>query len=332
MVTGTFILHQGQNNLIKALFRHYYSNSKLDLPNDMELREFALQPFGLDTYIRHLSFHSEEELRQYITNVNVPLHLFYSSARYQLPNAKNMEEKGWMGSDLLFDIDSDHICSLRSIRFCPICGNQVSGEKCDRDNVEALEYIEMTNECISKGLEEARKLVEILENDFGLKPKVYFSGNRGFHVQVDCYGDCALLDSDDRKEIVDYITGYGVPNYPNADSNSPGWVGRKNRGIKGVMIDEQVTIDTKRLVRIPNSLHGKSGLIVKELDSLDNFSLDESLSPFDGYVAFLPYLNIETEALGRRIKLNRGTPIRIEASIGVYLHLKNLGEVKAYVR
>ncbi|TRM85623.1 hypothetical protein DJ521_07500, partial [Sulfolobus sp. E3] len=116
-------------------------------------------------------------------------------ARYQLPSAKNMDEKGWMGSDLLFDIDADHLCNLRRVKFCPVCGNLVEGDRCERDNVEALEYVEMTNECISRGLEEARRLVNVLENDFSFKPKVYFSGNRGFHVHVECYDDCALLDS-----------------------------------------------------------------------------------------------------------------------------------------
>ncbi|ADX82482.1 DNA primase small subunit PriS [Saccharolobus islandicus] len=329
---GTFTLHQGQSNLIKSFFRNYYLNAELGLPNDMELREFALQPFGSDTYIRHLSFSSSEELRDYLVNRNLPLHLFYSSARYQLPSARDMEEKAWMGSDLLFDIDADHICKLRSIRFCPVCGNAITSEKCERDNVETLEYVEMTSECIKRGLEEARNLVEILEDDFGLKPKVYFSGNRGFHVQVDCYGDCALLDSDERKEIAEYVMGVGVPSYPGGSENAPGWVGRKNRGINGVTIDEQVTIDVKRLIRIPNSLHGKSGFIVKEVTNLDDFEFNETLSPFTGYTIFLPYISIETEVLSRNIKLNRGVPIKIESSIGIYLHLKNLGEVKAYVR
>ncbi|MEM3280777.1 MAG: DNA primase, partial [Saccharolobus sp.] len=42
---GISILHQGQTNLIRNLFKEYYANSNLILPNDMELREFALQPF-----------------------------------------------------------------------------------------------------------------------------------------------------------------------------------------------------------------------------------------------------------------------------------------------
>ncbi|TRM85622.1 DNA primase, partial [Sulfolobus sp. E3] len=136
---------------------------------------------------------------------------------------------------------------------------------------------------------------------------------------------CALLDSEDRRQIAEYVMGVDLPEY----DEGPGWAGREK---KVISIDEQVTIDTKRLVRIPNSIHGKSGLIVKELKSLDRFSLDESLSPFSGFVVFLPYINIETEALGRVIKLQRGIPIKLEAGVGVYLHLKSLGEMKGYVR
>ncbi|BDC19753.1 DNA primase small subunit PriS [Acidianus sp. HS-5] len=323
------ILLQELNKIILMLFKSYYDKAELELPEDVELREFALQPFGKDTYVRHLSFSSALELKNFLLE-NVPLHLFYSTAKYQIPSAKEMDEKGWMGADLQFDIDADELCEVRKINFCPVCGAEVEGEKCPKDNAETIEFVEISTECINKALENTLIIRDILKEDFGLTPELYFSGNRGFHVYVKCSGDCALLDSDDRKEIVDYIKGIGVPKYSSALSTDPGWAGRKARGIQGTVVDEEVTIDVKRLFRIPNSIHGKSGLLVRKIEG--NFEFSESLSPFSGYVTFLPYISGKFQILGETLELSRGIPIKLTASLGVYAHLKGLGEVKLYVR
>jgi len=86
----------------------------------MEFREFTLQPFDSETYVRHLSFRSPEELRRYVVQ-KPPLHLYYSSAVYLQPSAPSMEEKGWRGSDPLFNIDADQIpgCSVQKLYHYP---------------------------------------------------------------------------------------------------------------------------------------------------------------------------------------------------------------------
>ncbi len=324
----TSTLRPGLNNLVRTIFKDYYERASLEIPYDVELREFAYQPFDSDSYVRHLSFSSEAELRDYIVK-NVPLHLYYSSAKYQLPSAKDMEEKGWMGADIQFDLDADHFCKARKFNFCPRCGQTVEGDVCPRDGTQAVEYVEITRECIERTKEKALDLVEILEEDFDLKPKVYFSGNRGFHVIVECSGECALLTSSDRKQIAEYVMGVNVPRYKGKPED-PGWVGRIAKGKGGVEIDEQVTTDVKRLVRIPGSLHGKSGLMVKRVD-LDKFEYSkEALSPFKGTGILLPLISGEFELLGEKVKLSGGTPIKLDASIALYASLKGLGELKVY--
>jgi DNA primase small subunit len=292
---------QERNKIIYDLFKEYYRYAKLELPKDMELREFAFQPFNSEIYVRHLSFANEEELRQYILQ-NVPLHLYYSSARYQLPSAKEMEEKGWLGSDLLFDLDADEICKLRVRKFC-------DGIETFSD-CQGIEYAELDNECVSLMLEKAFLIRDKLKEDFGLQARIFFSGNRGFHIRVECYGDCALLDSEDRREIAEYFIS--PPDF------------------EGVKIDEQVTIDPKRLVRIPGSLNGKSGLRVMEV--LGGFEFDESLSPFSGEVIFYSFVTSTLRALNEEIRLKKESAIKLPASIGIYLTLKGLGVIKAYVR
>ncbi|MEW9491387.1 MAG: DNA primase small subunit PriS [Candidatus Aramenus sulfurataquae] len=324
----TSTLHPGLNNLVKVIFKEYYERATLELPYDMELREFAYQPFESESYVRHLSFSNEVELKAYLAK-NVPLHLYYSSAKYQLPSAKEMEEKGWMGADIQFDLDADHFCNVKKFNFCPTCGQAVEGDVCPRDGTQAIEYVEVTKECIEKTKEKAIDLVEILEDDFGFKPKVYFSGNRGFHVIVECSGDCALLSSSDRKQIAEYVMEINVPKY-RGEPGDPGWVGRQARGKSGVEIDEQVTTDVKRLVRIPGSIHGKSGLLVRRVE-LEKFEFSkEALSPLKGTGILMPFVSGEFELIGEKVKLREKTPIRLDIALALYASLKGLGELKIY--
>jgi DNA primase small subunit len=310
------------NKIIYTLFKEYYENAILELPNDMELREFAYQPFDAETYVRHLSFTNPDELKLFLRE-KVPLHLYYSSARYQLPQAKNMEEKGWLGSDLLFDLDADEICDLRVKRFC-------DGMEALMQCENSIEYVELTKDCMENVFGKALLIKDILKEDFGMDAKIYFSGNRGFHVRVECHGDCALLDSEDRKDIADYISDPSPPY--EGDVNSPGWVGRLARGLKGVRIDQQVTVDPKRLVRIPGSINGKAGLKVYEVKG-DTFDFNiQSLSPFKGYVAFLSYVTYSLQLPDGKIDLKKDTVVKLPAQLGIYLSLKGLGVIKAYVR
>jgi DNA primase small subunit len=131
-----------------------------------------------------------------------------------------MDKKGWLGADLIFDIDADHIptscdkihdewtcgkCGFSgkgiTPETCPVCGGPKFDAKtwpCER--------------CIDSARDETIKLVDILEKDFGFSGKdfhVFFSGHRGYHVHIE---DEVVksLDSMARKEIVDYVLGTGL--------------------------------------------------------------------------------------------------------------------------
>ena len=45
----------------------------------------------------------------------------------------------------------------------------------------------------------------------------------------------------------------------------------KEMKLESVDVDMGVTIDTKRLIRVPNTLHGSTGLIAKKLDKIEDF-------------------------------------------------------------
>lgn len=306
----------------KRFFQVYYR--KHLAPTDIQVsslpsREFAFSYFGEEGMHRHISFGSLEELVEHL-RASVPRHAYYSSAYYREPGARNMDEKGWLGADLIFDIDVDHVetpCKeLHDSWVCKSCGAAGKGSVavCPRCGSELIKrHTWVCENCINVARDEALRLVEFLQMDFGLSPDeifVTFSGHRGFHVHVEAT-DAKLLSQDSRREIVDYIRGLGldarviltkVTGGFKLRYGAPalGWYGRIARWAlvkagnddpvlslsewhsilgeavarEAVAIDENVTIDVKRLIRLPNSLHGKTGLkaavfSVHELENAD---------------------------------------------------------------
>ena len=318
---------------LKEEFRKYYDKNELKLPDRFGRREFAFVIFGGKGMIRHTGFEKKTYFTDFLRD-KIPSDVYYSSAYYQKPGAPTMQEKEWMGAELIFDLDSDHL---------PDAG-KLSYDK-------QLELVK----------KEFQKLVnDFLLNDFGFEEKyveLYFSGGRGYHCHVK---DPKILnlDSNERREIVDYITGrdlrdalvfheqvtgtrsYGGVSYPSGKTlrmprpDEPGWRGRISKGIIEILneivksenpiekleeygvdrsdaekllqdlsgermerikegkldqsktirkfflnnalrktavsisageTDEPVTCDVKRLIRLPESLHGKTGFKVQKI-------------------------------------------------------------------
>jgi len=168
--------------------------------------------------LRHKSFENSEALKKFLATTT-PSDVYYSAAYYERPNA-SMDEKGWLGTDLVFDIDADHIptpCGkIHDSWVCSKCsfvGRGPSPEKCPacgEAKFDAKSWI--CDDCLTSAKQETFKLVDMLSQDFGFaddEVKVYFSGNRGYHVHIE-NEDIRLLDSMARKEIVDYIIGLGL--------------------------------------------------------------------------------------------------------------------------
>jgi DNA primase, eukaryotic-type, small subunit, putative len=304
-------------------FRDYYNGeTEIKMPKRFTRREFGFMFFGGNIMLRHTSFASKKGFENYAAK-RAPAHIFYSSAYYSKPAEKRMEDKGWLGADLIFDLDADHL---------------VLPPNCTYETMLKL----VKNE--------TKKLIDdFLTRDFGFeKSEIVFSGGRGYHVHI--YDEKVLmLKSKERREIVDYLLGNGIDvdrimkknnRYNLPEKGEGGWYGKMRRAIdnyatdlkrmngkdalkeltridkvskkkaeriydnldvivsgnpkalnlfpgefidhliKNVAIqsskgeaDEPVTSDIKRLIRLPGSLHGKTGLAVKLLspEEFDDF-------------------------------------------------------------
>jgi DNA primase small subunit len=338
---GSLVTSKESLEFLKNRFSKYYTSNKIDLPDRFGRREYAFILFGGKGMMRHIGFDKKTDFNSFIKDKS-PCHVYYSSAYYKAPAAPTMQEKGWMGAELIFDLDSDHL-----------------------PNVENLSY-EKQLDIVKK---EFYKLVDdFLLGDFGFDQKfidLYFSGGRGYHCHVKD-PKILVLDSNERRELVDYITGrdlkdslvfhdqstgkksYGQRSFASGKTlkmpkpDEPGWKGRISRGIIDIVneikeskypieklkdygvsekdaerlltdlseerirrikegnldqsksirkfflnnalrktavsmsageTDEPVTCDVKRLIRLPGSLHGKTGLKVEkiDIDELSNF-------------------------------------------------------------
>jgi len=169
-----------RNSFIKQRFSRYYS--AIDVPAPLEL---ANREFGVITerggMWRHLGFRDTKELHNFLRK-QVPIHAYHSSTYYNKPNARTMDEKGWLGADLVFDLDADHL--------------EGAGDMTFEDMLAAVKV-------------EFQKLLDsYLLGDFGFDEKdilIVFSGGRGYHAHV---RDKRVLqlNSHERREIVDFIT------------------------------------------------------------------------------------------------------------------------------
>lgn len=173
---------------------------------------------------RHKSFLSRGEIADWVRSM-VPRHIYHSAAYYQRPGAPTMKEKLWQGADLIFDLDADHL------------------RKAPKSYGDMLELVK----------KETLKLLGFLTADFGFAENslsVVFSGGRGYHIHV---RDPRILNlgSDERREVVDYLTGRGldierlrykvvlsgdvgddkVRSLRCRPKNSPGWGSRFNNAI-----------------------------------------------------------------------------------------------------
>jgi DNA primase small subunit len=278
-------------NLLKRAFKEFYfKNNNIEAPARIEEREFGYMQFN-GGMVRHLAFKSMNEF-QVLLLKEIPSDVYCSCAYYASPTSP-MQEKGFRGADLIFDIDTKELnlacVKEHEVWLCNDCKNVMKEKqnctKCKSTKVEQTSL--PCDNCVNSGKTEVKKLASILKEDLGVveqEIKVYFSGNNGFHLHV--YSkDLEELDSPSRADIADYVIGnnllpesFGVRKNVNNSTNDVinrfpsatdfGWRGR----IAGKLIKNEKA--RPRVVRT----------IVK-----------------DGYAQFRTELNLIAKEVGARI-------------------------------
>lgn len=252
---------EATTNFVRKQFQRFYEETRPPLPDRFGRREFGFMFWTAGIVQRHLGFTKEDDLHAFLAG-RVPAHAYYSSAYYEAPGAPTMEEKGWLGADLIFDLDADHL-----------------------PNAARMSYAEM--------LEAVRtKIVHLyddfLREDFGFDERsmrIVFSGGRGYHVHV--FDERVWsLGSHERREIVDWITGKGLDidsvfresafdtkefrNHKRVKTrivapahDEPGWRGKIVRGILGLAAKLE-SLPSEEAIKFLLSFEG-----VKEAEAAD---------------------------------------------------------------
>lgn len=196
-------MHERTQAYLRGRFGDHYRNRAIDPPPEANEREWGYVPWTDgpgETYSRHNAMIDLGALEDFLARER-PKHVYYSAGRYDDPGTTTMSEKGWRSSDLIFDLDADHL---------PATTPEDS-------------YAEMLSAC----KDALMRLLDFLETDFGFKQlQIVFSGSRGYHVHV---RDETIqhLDSDARREIVDYVRGIGLEFDELLDEETVAGLGRK---------------------------------------------------------------------------------------------------------
>ncbi len=260
-------MNEQTKRFVTAKFGEYYRRTKVEIPTDLWMREWGFVLF--DHYYpaklvmrRHKAFAAEKELVHYLLE-NAPAHAYFSTAIYKYPTAK-MADKGWLGADLIFDLDADHVI----------------GEA----EFQSYSYEDILK-CVK---EETLKLIDFLLNDFGFpedKIELVFSGSRGYHIHIETE-EVRGLGSRERREIVDYVmaTGLDINSFLVADSKDKsgkksgredlrlipeGWGKRVLKGLIA-FLHEIEAMDEKQAIKVVKSVGAMERKKAKEILRIAN--------------------------------------------------------------
>ncbi len=336
-------------SIIDELFSNYYRRAKIFIPR-IEEREFGI---GYDKKIerRHLSFFTEEALRKFLVE-EVPRYISYSIAYYDKPAAE-MKNKGWKGADLVFDLDAEEgsLSSLKEIQrqaaeLYDILKGEFgikkalrvfSGNKGFHIHVYDEEFREL-------GSEERRRIVEYVsgkgfdythlfskrEGGMIRGPKPSEGGYRGRFarkaIELAREQKSPLYNFKSPSEREAFIKGVEEGIWSKIRAKNPierFGVVVEHLGVAGIDVDGAVTYDIKRLIRMPNSLHGSTGFRVLPLKSFDDFDVEKAVAFSDEPVDVILKEDVKgVELLNWKEDGKKGEKKKVPLYIAVFLALK----------
>lgn len=293
---------------VKKIFARYYENADIQIPG-IEQREFGFGNIKkIDA--RHLNFANVTEFKRYLAT-NTPLFVSHSTAYYEFPGATPIQKKHWKCADLVFDLDihaegkygvyaklddvkgdlirlvddfliNDFGISKQKIAIV------FSGNRGYHVHVRDPAFL-------SIGGEERRELVEyvmghgldytqfftVADNKRLIGPRPDESGYRGRLARgvIQIINDkptaiTRLFAKDKNREF--FIGGINEGNWSKTSLKFDDLIKRLKVVADGLPIhsvdtDVGVTQDLSKLIRVPNSIHGETGLVAKIVENIRTF-------------------------------------------------------------
>ncbi len=275
-------------NWLQDSFRWYYAMNPPEMPERYTRREFGFMLWpdrpGPPPFFRHKAYGNRKSFHDYLA-FKGPHSCYYSTAFYRSPGEMKMADKGWLGAELIFDLDADHL-------------DEAEAAKARGEEMPIEDQLRIVKDQFR------RLLDEFIFGDFGIDPKdvfLTFSGGRGYHAHV-MDPKMLALDNKARREIVDYITGK-VPTLKGTDEpdlspfiwekaldvrgqgnwakvrkaqyihpvDAPGWQGRLTRSLVQVLQERVLDADSADAEQ----------WLVKEVDGVGKKSAETFIETFD---------------------------------------------------
>lgn len=300
--------------------RQYYSEEwkKEDLPefflHTLSLREFAFDHDGEGPNDRYNRFMTPEELSDFLRN-KAPYAVYGSVALYERPS----QRRKWLKSELAFDIDAKDLpmkrCDCTGGSVCEKCledARQVAKTVADALRSElALRdihfvysgrgfHIRVSDDSVmSMGQAERSQIVEYVAGNVVPSDMTLTLGySRIFRERMartfERLDERKLADEGFRRKIaqklikekeraLDAIRSGNLEEIREFEG-----MGRKTfrkfldfmTRLNAKLIDGKVTIDTKRILRLPSSLHSTVSRKCMIIRDIDNFSFDRTVPKF----------------------------------------------------
>jgi len=348
---------------LKDKFKGYYAKTRIPAPAQIEKREFGVGTLERKIAVRHKSYESENELNSYLRR-DAPYYISYSTAYYEFPLNQPMSTKNWLGADLVFDIDVD-------MKFLNNSGmadaknetrkliNFLTGDFSFSDDELKINFsgskgyhIHLANPAVLElGKDERREIVDYVSAT-GLNYKwdslwkrrvenksINFIKNSDVSAFQEINGigkEKAKKIFDKKADLVGQIERMGIGNVEGFSGFRKSLFDKITDEMKVPFqgdTDKSVTADTSKLIRLPDTLHGGTGLIAKRVVYKD----------FEGFDPLRDAIAFEDEEIKIKIDENYEGKIKFEMNerefevkgkyatlpmyAGVYLMLKGVCDV-----
>jgi DNA primase small subunit len=288
------------------LFAAYYETADFRIPG-LEQREFGIGNLR-KIEARHLNFPNLQSFRGYLA-ANTPFFVSHSTSYYDFPGATPIQKKGWRGADLVFDLDIHAegkygvYAKLGQVKAdlqrlvkdfiindfgCKDVLVVFSGNRGYHVHVRDKAFLPL-------GGEERRELVDYVMGN-GLNYRDFFTysdkkqligprpGEGGYRgrfaraaIELITNKPTAVSRVFSKEKERDFFLG-GVRqgNWSKTSLKLEDLVGRLSPlaatlPVASVNTDAGVTQDLSKLIRVPNSIHGETGLVARIVDDVYKF-------------------------------------------------------------
>ena len=268
---------------LRKKFKEYYwkNSKKIKAPIEIEKREFGIGTLDKKIKARHKSFSTEIEMQNYLKR-EAPFFISYSAAYYEFPSNEPMSSKNWLGADLVFDLD--------------------------------MEMPLLNKEKLQKVKKEIINLRDFLLNDFGFSQQeieINFSGSQGYHIHV-ISKKIKNLGSDERREILDYISGNINLNefwYPESNiirgpkKEEYGWRGRIWNELYNFLKNSNIN----ELKKTPGIGEKKAKIIINNRDKI----LDDLKKGIYNSLADVGVITFDTVDVSRKVSDDPNVSVKV---------------------